>query len=1180
MSIHVVRTNPQLAASDPRVSAWVTANAGTGKTYVLTQRVARLLLDGTEPDKILCLTYTKAAASEMAERLFGQLSEWTVISDQDLISRLEDFVGTEHLPGSLHRARRLFAQALEAPGGLKIQTIHAFCERLLRRFPLESGVSPDFQVLDEFEANKLQIDAMDAAVLALSAPENLDGQSALDYLMRATHESELVQLSAAILSAPERFLDVSSGRVRPIELLQELVSAHGIAEDETPSSFVEAFADDLSSRSDHLMAIAAQWREGTTQDQNRAAILQAASQEGLRAYERTELYCDALLKKDREPFKNLHTKKLATQNSNIVQLLDKEEKIALRFVRKRAALSLKERTLALIHYGAALCNHYAQRKKSGSFLDYRDLIEKTNLLLSNTTASQWVLYKLDGGIDHILVDEAQDTSPDQWNLIEKIASEFFAGQGAWTEHAPDLVRTIFAVGDEKQSIYSFQGADPKKFLETHEAFSERAGEAELEFSSVTLSESRRSTSEVLALVDQVFSDPQYAAQITQPGQKVLHEVFRENEPGLVEFWPLVRPPAREPDLPWDAPLDQEHESQAHCILAARIADQIKTWLQDQEWLPSQNRPIKPSDIFILVQRRGVFFEEMIRALKRRSVPVAGSDRLKLTEHIAVMDLIAAGSFVLLPEDDLNLAALLKSPLIGVSEDELFQLAYDRGGASLWHAMNEAVQKEPDTVFARAEMYLRGLLNRVDLERPFEFFSFLLSQDCPAGGEAPLNGWQALVSRLGREAEDPISEFLSAALEFESRQVPSMQHFIQHLSSSSPELKREVDQDSDEVRVMTVHGSKGLQSRIVFMPDTCYRANARQDPKILGAGSQLYWVGASTEDVPITSALRAAAASRREAEHLRLLYVAMTRAQDRLYISGYSGQKKVHDAAWYTLIEQAIDKLGVECELPWNETGKRIDFGTEKITRGDHPSGPLAPTKEEDLPDFLRQRAVRASVPALITPSQVGAPSVDGGSAPLSLERESAQKKPLLIGQLVHKLLQYLPAFEKSVHEERARVYLESVRGAGLERQEIDSMIAKVLSVLENREWADLFGEHSRPEVSIRGNIQVGEELIKVSGQIDRLVIKNNTVKVIDYKTNRNPPSELHHVPVSYVNQMAVYRAALKNLYPKKEILSFLLWTDGPKATELPPDLLESRMKALEQQISERSKRAMVRSQHG
>jgi ATP-dependent helicase/nuclease subunit A len=1111
---------------DPARSLWVSAHAGAGKTRVLIDRVARLLVAGTKPEQILCLTFTKAAAAEMATRLSQTLGTLALADDETLRKQLAVLHVTAPDAALLTETRRLFARALETPGGLKIQTIHAFCERLLGRFPIEAGVVPGFEVLDERTAAELLAEAQRRV---LQDSVDAEGAAALALLARLGDGAGLQSLVLRLRAAQR---DVAGEGAPPdLEAAAGAVAgALGLGQGETPEAVTRDFLDKIPIRS--IRQAAGILSSSSTKDRERSeglGVMSAASQSTRGQV--LERYVRVFATEKDQPKKDVCTKPIQNAHPEIETTLRAEQTRVLSYVERHKAAIAAERARAALLIGGRILARYEALKRRRAALDYDDLIARSARLFSRSAAS-WVLYKLDNGIDHILVDEAQDTNPLQWRVIANLADEFFAGETA--RKGP---RSIFAVGDEKQSIFRFQGADPAIFARMEEHFDEKLKGVGARLHSSPLNKSWRSTRPILKLVDAVFEDPALKSQLSSGMVPLTHYCTRDGQAGLVELWPTEKPQEAEKPVPWNVPLDYRGPKSPRARLARKIADLIGAWLEREELLPSQDRPIRPGDIMILVRRRDVFVEEVIRALKERRIPVAGSDRLALTAHIAVMDLMALARFVLLPEDDLALATLLRSPFFGFTEDALFAVAAGRAGP-----LFAALADHP------AHARLEALIDLSQRETPFGFFSRLLGAE---------GGRRALVSRLGADAEDPIEEFLRVAFDYERLHAPTLQSFLTWLEAGKTEVKRDMDQRRDEVRVMTVHGAKGLESNIVILPDTCTLPHLKSRPEFLPVAGIPLWSARASEDPAPLVAARAAVRIAEEAEHLRLLYVALTRARDRLYIGGYEDGKGRPPESWHALAETAMERLGA---APSEKSVYRVE--TEQTAP---PDGGKQDRPGADAPSALPGWAATKAKPEpparrSVSPSSLGE---DGLAAPPVLSPRTPDAglvQRFARGRLIHRLLQSLPGLPADRREAAAARFLALPRH-GLPRGEQAEMSQAVLRVLGEPGFAAVFAPGSRAEIPVVGEVPLKTGRVPVFGIIDRLAVTAREVLIVDYKTNRPPPASLQAVPPAYLRQMAAYGALLAQVYPGKPLRCALLWTESLTLMPLPPARLAEALQS-------------------
>lgn len=1157
-------SHAQAIAADPSHSAWVSANAGSGKTKVLIDRVARLLLKGASPDSILCVTYTKAAANEMLQRLFDRLGQWSVMAEDKLraeLTQLEDRSGNPYSDQDIRAARALFARALETPGGLRIETIHAFCSRILRRFPLEADVAPGFGEIDEVEAEELWQNALETGLLAAdkSMPETLDtvalaggGFGAIGGLAAARSKAAMVlafadrvggdsaRIDAALRAAlhpPEQTEDElitqAMGPALPVGALGRAVDV--LEADGKPGSMKTATA-----LRDMFAATSAEAKWAIYEN----VFLTAAGSERksvvskpvLKTPEMAELFQSGEIPESSEVCR--------------IRQLSADIKAARSFARTRA----------LILLASPILSQYRALKRARAAVDFDDLIALTHALLTQKEAASWVLYKLDGGLTHVLLDEAQDTSPDQWGLLNALTEEFFSGLGI--EKAQDP-RTLFVVGDEKQSIYSFQGADPQHFLTERQQFEAKTREV---FGKAELPEmqmSFRSSPEILAFVDKVSESGAvdghpYIAGPVQEANLTRHTARRANQPGSVTLWPIDVPAPDEEAIPWDAPRDQTSAASPKNILASKVATSIQDMITrgDMIWAEGPDRkwalrPATAGDILILVDTRtGGLFDALIEALKSKDIPVAGADRLVLADHIGVQDCLNLIRFVLLPGDDLTLAEILRGPFGGLLDDDihLFPLAYERPG-TLWESLlaSDAPAHQPIKAF------LQDLLAHAHLP-PYEFLSHVLERTGPDGQ----TGWQCLAARLGPPMRDPVQALLSRAMAHDAKSAASLQLFVARMDLDRTQIKRDLAAPNGEVRVMTVHGAKGLQAPIVILPDTT-RAAKSSSPSILKVNGVPVWMGSASDDTDDTALAREDLKLHEARERRRLLYVALTRAQDQLIICGpWAGKKPKPDedkqaktgypeSSWYALCAEAMAGL-LGGELPIGEDGRPLlaRFGDAPKTSAEVSD---KRAKSAVLPLWTTQNA-----PEEAQSQRISAPSaLVPGEAPILPPIDTARLDRLKRGRLIHALLERLPAITAAEREAAGARFL--ARDRTLKEADRKAYLNAAMGVLKDPQFAEVFAEGGRAEAPVIGSAPSLPGGLIINGRVDRLVISETEVLIVDFKTDRPPPQRAEDVGLSYLAQMGAYAAVLAEAYPDKAIRAALVWTDGPKLMELPANLL-------------------------
>jgi ATP-dependent helicase/nuclease subunit A len=1145
----------QTRASDPKSSAFVSANAGSGKTHVLVQRVIRLLLEGVPPEKILCVTFTKAAAANMAERVFSTLGHWVTLDDEALDGAIVEAGIAHPSPDLRTTARKLFAGALETPGGLKVQTIHALCTRLLQQFPFEANVPARFAVLDERDQNEMMERANLKVLLDASRDVDSPTGKALNIAMASAADVTLRDVVREACLSRDHFMAWIDASGSAEIAMAQLSSALGV----TPSDRIEDVERDIV---DGPHVPRSRWKEfalvldsGSSTDRKQADRLQDALT--LTGIAQVDNYLGIFLTDvDRTPRESVVTKNFARRNPAIAHLFEQESLRLGALIERRRALIMRDRTLALFHIATAAAGHYRREKQERGLLDYDDLIDKT-LAMLDRVSSGWVHYKLDRGVDHVLIDEAQDTSPRQWEIIAHIISEFTAGEGA----RDGVVRTIFAVGDEKQSIFSFQGAAPREFDSRRRELHKKFTDAGLKFDPVNFTYSFRSGAAILQSVDYVFRDEEIYRSIHAETAYPLHHSLADAGPSLIDFWELQKPDDKQDIEGWRAPFDAVSVTSPEVRLAKRIQAEIKLLVESgvMTGRAGDRRPLRYGDMLVLVRRRGIAFDAIIQALKHANIPVAGADRLKLTEHIAVIDLMNLADALLLPQDDLALATALKSPLFGLDDDELFKLAWQRRGS-----LREALRRHAadDEKFRMVQARLEACARRAMSETPFAFYAWLLGGD---------GGRNRILRRLGAEANDALDEFLELALGYERKAPASLHGFMAWLRTADLEVKRDMEISRDEVRVMTVHGAKGLEAPVVFLADTVSSPTDTQRLRLIHfppdrAAPHLpgvvVWAGKKADDpLPVVSA-RAAMLRETEDEYRRLLYVAMTRAADRLIVGGCmpGNMNTVRKFSWYDLIGKGLENSGLHLRMIEAAHGvvKRYtrpeDAAPERGVAATNRPAPI------QLPSWLHEAALpEAPDDAFVRPSDPAENESRRFRASTSVQTRAIA---LRRGTLVHRLLQSLPNIASERRRDAALNYLAR-NAVDWNDGERDSLARRVLALIGDTRFASVFAAGSLAEVAIVGRLERPDRPpVTVSGQIDRLMVTPHEILIVDFKTNQAPPATAGAAPLAYIRQLALYRALLAILYPQRRVRAALLWTETPELMEISASALDAELASL------------------
>ena len=1111
----------QGAAADPESHVWLGASAGTGKTQVLSARVLRLMLDGVSPQAILCITFTKAGAAEMAHRIHERLATWVRMSDGDLRLDLHALGLDWERPGLMTRARSLFATVIDSPGGaIRVQTIHSFCQTLLASFPIEAKLLPGFRAIEEDEAAALRRQILGDLLEHDPDREALRAVAAM-LSRRLGQESALAFLSscAAVFGGPRAALPPAA---------HDLRAAFDLPGGDPDAWLAGEIAGGAISDAD-IKAVAtsgAAWGTKTGEACSDKMVGWLIAEASARAAMLDELLGCFLTGKGelRADF--------AGDKGRMTDCADSAVRIVDAAGRLRAtatAMRVADDLAAGWKLGARFAEAYALAKRDAGLADFDDLITLAGTLLRVSSFGEWVRFKLDQRTDHILVDEAQDTNMRQWGIVLSLAEEFFAGVSA----KDDRLRTLFTVGDRKQAIFGFQGTEPKAFATARDMFHAMGEMGGQPFRQVDLVSNYRSTPAVLDVVDRWLGDGGTIA-MGLDGEEPPHRPFRSAQAGQVELWaPLPVGKAIDAAAAEDGGDEGDGSAPASDPASMRLAKAIAGEVQD--WIANgkDGRPVAPGDIMILVRRRRDLAARIVARLQALHVPVAGVDRFALTQPLAVQDLIAAMRFAVQPLDDLNLAALLVSPLLGWTQDDLYARTAKRGRAAIWEHLRAHEDAMPPATMAA----LRALLGMADFTTPFRFLETILS--------GPIDGRHKLYARLGREARDPIDELLSQALAFEARETVSLLGFLTRIAGSSADIKRQTEARSDVVRVMTVHGSKGLQAPIVILADATDDAAIGHRPFTVDVAAweklPVFAMPADERQGALAQAYQDAADAAAQ-EHWRLFYVAMTRAEEMLIVAGVTKKPdlSVPETSWHSAAAVALEGLGCD----WEDAGPL--WGRRRVHR------------VNDGKWARRDAAVRAAPPPLALPAWTHTPAPEEARPPRPLApsalgeddvavppQGSARVAAVTRGLLLHALFERLPPVATDRRRAAALRWL-AVQAPMLDDAARMAMADEVLAILDDPAHAALFGPDSLAEVPLSAVV----DGMVVAGIVDRLRVTDDAVTVIDYKTGRRIPESAADVAPAYLRQMAAYRDALAVIFPGRRVETALLYTAGPRLIAL------------------------------
>lgn len=1143
----VSMTPDQNKASDPGRNAFVAASAGTGKTHVLVTRIIRLLVLGASPSELICLTFTKAAAAEMKTRLYARLGQWTRLSDQDLKDHLWRDYALNTDQDMLIRARQLFAETLDLAENLRIQTFHSFCQSLLGRFPLEAGLVPGFRAAEDAEARAAMRLGRDEALYKSLAEPGFRDQ--LSLLAERTTEADFEDLMLALREKRAMLARGFKSYGGVAAYLAAFQHALGLDGRDRGQILRDAFGH-LPFQLDRLRALIPPLEAGKATDKKAAAALAYLALYDPESEPDYAAVRDVFLVKGGGVRVTLFTKNMAQEHPDIETVLPALAAWCQALDQHLMRLTLFDQSKALIMIGALQIDAYEGVKRQKGLVDFSDMVDRTVALVRDADITQWILYKLDQEVGHILVDEAQDTNARQWQVVDALAEEFFAGEGSQSGPVDDqarLPRTVFAVGDEKQSIFSFQEADPDEFVAARRHLTKKAQDAGALAETVPMTLSFRSGKAVLDLVDRVFDqDDRASLGVLFDDQALHHQTARKGVGGRVELWPLMSADQAGDEDPWSLPLVQESAGTASEKLAARVSGHIKALIQSGACLEATGQPIRPGDIMILVRRRNEFTDQLSRFLQLQDIPVAGRDRMILTAELPVMDLMALARSALLPEDDLTLATVLKGPFLDLSEEDLFALCHDRGSHTLYSRFASAKQPHIMAAHTRYLALIRDA-ERVDCA---PYFYRILEE---LGGRAQLK------ARLGSTSDEPVNAFLEQAEAFDSGQVGGLLSFLHHVEEAGAEVKRDLENTTHAVRIMTAHSAKGLQAPIVYLPDTTGVPDTSKDCRLLpwqpspDAAPFLIWTSDIT-GLPDVDQVKHIRKESLIAEYRRLLYVALTRAEDRLYIAGHEGKNALKDDCWYRSIERGFDRLQKAEEQP---DGSRIYHVpqtadvTPREQREDHK-------ETVAVPSWLNRRPQQASEPRpLRATERVTADPFNGPTNLIDrLEADSRSDQtisPLERGSLIHRMLEWLPNLSADDRQAKVMAYL----GRRLPKADAQAQTDRLLALIARPDLSLLFSDLGKSEVTLTGLI--GETDISI--RIDRLVVSDTEIVFADYKTGDRAVEQVADIPRSSLVQMALYHGILREIFPDKPIKALLIYTASTTVLSLPETLLKTVLQA-------------------
>lgn len=1116
----------QNIASNPDYSIWTSASAGSGKTTVLVKRLLRMFLAGIQPSKILCITFTNTGAAEMRNRINSKLAEWATLDDENLEKQIIALEGeSPNIKEKTKIARTLFAKILDYSNDFKILTIHSFCQQVIKRFPLEANIMPNFQIADEVVSSELLMQAKDE----LLKIDNEEVKKAIEYIFTYENEDQFVDLLQKIIGQKDDLLYLKSKFFTVEGVINEIKKSFNLKNEENVESIENEFLKnlDLSIFNSELIENIGSSDKKT--DLNFANFLR-------KEFNINE-YIKLFLAKDKEKLYKVRDKiltdKIVKNFPQIADFIENEGKRVFDFAEKRNNFINFEFTANFLRLVYCIFDIYAALKKDAGYLDYSDLIFETDRLLNDSRYknlngenpySSWINYKLDEGIDHLLIDEAQDTSPIQWDIVKSITEEFFAGYG----QKENENRTIFVVGDEKQSIFSFQGADPNNFHIILEDYKRKIENCGKKFENIYLETSFRSLKSILSVADEIFNEPLRKNAISKLQSEIKHNIVRKDGIGRVELWPLVEVKneattkneeiqiVKTEKLPeWEINYLDNIELTNKQKLAEVIAKEVNGWFENGKMIFSRKdralRHLKYSDIMILVKNRDKdFINYLIRQFNKCNIPTMGNDRFNLSENIISQDIISLCKFVLFNEDDLNLANIIKSPILNMTEDDLYNLCNkkNQNNCSLWE------------VFSKND-FLSDLIEKAQILTPYQFLFYVFETK---------NIRKNFKERFLYLADEVLNEILNLVNDYEkNHNDATLLGFVEFLEKSELEIKRDISSLNDEIKIITVHSSKGMESPIIILPDTNHSKGKIQkigsvlNHKIEGYDFKLPILEKEKTNF-VENVVKERMKNESEEEYLRLLYVAITRAENELYICDCKrGQQEAKENCWYEILKQALIGLGAKTETNENFEENILYIGDKNVFEKSNKTNEINKENQGEINSII---SILGETKEQKKEAKIINPSIYYSENIIAKPHENSDN--IQKGKLVHKLLEILPETKEDDRAKIADFYLKK-------SQFKDEIKKIVFDILNNKEFQYLFGKNSKAEVAVFG--KVGNDII--SGQIDRLTITNDKIFIIDYKNTNNLPSK---VPEKYKKQLELYKILLEKIYQNRVVECYILWT--------------------------------------
>ncbi|MDH5425784.1 MAG: UvrD-helicase domain-containing protein [Gammaproteobacteria bacterium] len=1120
-----------LEAASPEISATVTASAGSGKTWLLVSRMARLLLHGAEPGSILALTFTRKAAGEMQARLTERLRDMAQADEQALVTLLKE-LGEEPTAEIISKARQLYEQCLFHDFPVRTMTFHSFCQDVLSRFPIEANLPPDFELVENTEL------LIEQSIQQLYSEATLspDGELADNLGILLEHCQSIHSTQTALKSFINHRSDwwaYTETEQQPVDFaINHLAAILGIADISDPATrlFSRSFPQKLEQFRNYHLQVA------TDKEMVHAETIQLA----LENDNKEQAYYSLLtvfLTQALEPKKRKVTKK----SIGLIGEAAADEYVTLHFEIAEQLLEINdlfarrsthERNVAWFKAGNRLLDIFQQLKSQLHNLDFTDLEWRTYQLLRHSDNAEWVQFKLDQRINHLLIDEFQDTNPTQWYLLKPLLEELSSGD-------PERQRSIFIVGDEKQSIYGFRRANPEL-----QAYVSNWLEQQIGAMQWPLNKSWRSSPAVIDLVNAVFkptagdlleSFPEHGTHKTDlPGQIVLKSIFPAPDKADLPEPVFFRNPLHEART--------DAKNLQYINEAEWIAATIKQIVSDGLLITKgeQQLPARYDDIYILLKNR-THVGQIEQTLRKHQIPFISANRYTLLNCLEISDLEMLLEILVTPHNDIALAQVLKSPIFNATDQDLLQLA-TVSEHRRWFKRLEllAATKDAQHPIARAFHFLTKWREKAD-KIPVHDLLDIIFYDSNL-----LNRYQAACADSAKaQVKANLLGFLDLALEVNSGRYPSISHFLNKLRS----LKKLDTEAPDEasansgmarVNIMTIHAAKGLEAPIVFMADTASVSAPKLAHKTMvnwpttsNKPDAFHLMGVKTGWDTVSKKYVDKAAGFQNRENLNLLYVALTRAKQFLFISASAPNRtiKSDNPSWYQLIEQGMLQLtqsdSIEEQLCYQSGEINTSTADDSIEQ--------STIADIIVPAELSQIIFEKEISETVNPSQADS---DEKPAVSTVTDEDGMTR----GTITHRALELLTA-SNSCTDRQVLLQLKIESGDILSGSEYLACLNEAKAVIAHTEFTHLFNceyfDKAYNELPI--HYHAGNK--EIHGVIDRVVIKDNTLYLIDYKSHQNITIEgIPTLADEYKKQLEFYKQGLQKVWPDHTIRPMLLFT--------------------------------------